>query len=81
MKTTIQLDAMLTKEQAAEWLQIPLWQLMKKHQAGIIPGFKVGNKIIRWHPRSVIAKLARNAGNSPQNIAAMFGLELRQFDR
>ncbi len=78
MKTEIQLDAMLTKEQAAAWLQIPVGQLMKKHRAGVVRGFVIGHNTIRFHPRSVIAKLARDAKVSSDNIAAMFGLELRQ---
>jgi hypothetical protein len=78
MKTEIQLDAMLTKEQAAAWLQMPVGELMKKHRARILQGFVIGHNTIRWHPRSVIAHMARAAGVTPQNIAAMFGLELRK---
>jgi len=78
MKTKIQLDAMLTKEQAAAWMQMPVGQLMKKHRANMVRGFPIGHNTIRWHPRSVIAQLARREGVSQENIAAMFGLELRK---
>jgi hypothetical protein len=78
MKTAIQLDAMLTKEQAATWMQMKEGELMKKHRAGIIRGFAIGHNTIRWNPRSVISQLAKREGMSPELIGAMFGLQMRQ---
>lgn len=74
----IELDAMLTLEETAAWLKMKPGEVMKKHRAEIVRGFAIGHNTIRWHPRSVIAQLARREGVSPENIAAMFGLELRQ---
>lgn len=43
-------------------LVMKLRELMDKHRAGVVPGFKIGQKTIRFHPRTVIANLARRAG-------------------
>jgi hypothetical protein len=69
------LDRQLTAEQAAEWQQIPVSELMKKHRAGIIVGFKSGHKTIRWNPRCVIAQQAKRGGMSLELIAASFGVQ------
>jgi hypothetical protein len=64
---------MLTPEEAAEWQGISVNALMKKHRAGILPGFKSGNKTLRWHPRSLLALQARRARIPDEVIAASFG--------
>lgn len=66
------LDRELTPEQAAAWQGITVTLLMKRHRAGIIPGFKSG-QTIRWHPRSILALQARRAGMPLELISAMFG--------
>lgn len=76
MTTEIQLDSMLTKEQAAAWMKMKPGELMKKHRAGIVRGFAIGHNTIRWNPRSVIAHLAYREGLKPDVIAAMFGITL-----
>lgn len=78
MKSEIQLDAMLTKEQAAAWLQMPVGELMKKHRARVIRGLVIGHNTIRWHPRSVIAQLAEREKMSQALIAASFGITMQK---
>jgi hypothetical protein len=67
------LDQQLTPEQTAAWKGITVSMLMEKHRAGIIQGFKVGNKTLRWHPRSVLASEMQRAGMPLELIAASFG--------
>jgi hypothetical protein len=78
-----QLDDMLSKEEAAEWLQLRPRDLMEKTKGTSprIPAFKLNQRVIRFHPRTVIAKMAKDAGVKPEVIAAMFGIYLEKGAR
>lgn len=72
------LDAMLTPDQAAEWLQIPKRTLAQKStgRRAEIPCFRPSPRFPRYHPRTIIAKLAQEAGVKPEIIAASLGINL-----
>lgn len=74
------LDAMLTREQAAAWLQMPVDELAKKSRGSnkTIPQFRPGHKTVRCHPRTIIAVMARDAGVPMAIIAASMNLERLQ---
>lgn len=66
------LDSILTLEEAAEWLgQNPRVLLTKtKGRRPRIPAFWDNQRFVRFHPRTIIAKLAADAGVSPEVLAA-----------
>ncbi len=63
------LDAMLNKEQCAEWFGINTRQLAAMN----LPAFRPSHKVVRYHPRTIIAVLARRAGVPMDTIQASFG--------
>jgi hypothetical protein len=71
-----ELDEMLLQEEAAGWLRLTPRQLGKDSSGRKpkIPAFAISRKSKRFHPRTVIAKLARDAGVPMDIIAASFGL-------
>lgn len=72
------LDELMETSEAAQWLKINSKQLLtdSKGKNAKIPGFWFSDRVVRFHPRSILAKLAHDAGLSPLLIAAMFGREL-----
>jgi len=67
------LDKFLNSKEAAEWLGISQLVLVNKKIKGRnpeIPAFSLGNKSYRYHPRTIIAKLAKDAGVPFDVIAA-----------
>lgn len=74
------LDDLLTIEQAAQWLKLTPERLMAKTKGRTpqVPAFKINQRVIRFHPRTILAKLARDAGVSTETIAASFGA---RYDR
>lgn len=70
------LDEMLTLEQAAQWLGMNPRVLAQKSRGRkpIIPAFRLGHRLVRFHRRTVIAKLAADAGVSPEVIQKGMGL-------
>jgi len=73
---TPQLDEMLTREQCAEWLGVTARYLAEDAMSGApkIPAFKPSHKVVRYHPRTVLAKMAFDAGVPLQIIAASHGI-------
>ena len=73
-----QLDDMLTREQCAAWMGMSSRELMAKSRGNRapIPAFRPSPKLIRYHPRTIIAKLAAEAGVPERVIAASFGLHV-----
>lgn len=71
----IDLDAMLTADEAAAWMQISKRELLSKCQGrrAPIPAFRSSAKMVRFHPRTIISKLANDAGVKFEVIAASFG--------
>ncbi|HXT10982.1 MAG TPA: hypothetical protein VN873_05410 [Candidatus Angelobacter sp.] len=72
LKYVPRLDEMLTREQCAAWLQQSerwLWENEDK----VVP-FKPSHKVILYHPRTVLARMAFDAGVPLQIIAASYGV-------
>lgn len=65
------LDRWLTLQEAAEWLQMSPEKLSahSKGRRARIPGVWINARVVRFHPRTVIAKLADEAGVSPEVIS------------
>lgn len=70
------LDDMLTQEEAAAWLKMPLRALALKSRGRkpMIPAFRVGDRSPRYHPRTILAKLAKDAGVPMDLLAASHGI-------
>ena len=70
------LDEMLDTAAAAKWLKIKPRRLLadSKGPRAKIPAFWINRRLVRFHPRTIIAKFANDAGIPPEVIAAMFGL-------
>ena len=68
------LDKLLTLEECAAWLRIERHALSRKSSGrrAAIPAIRNGRSFIRFHPRTVLAKFAHDAGLSPEVIAASF---------
>lgn len=79
MKAVPDLDAMLTREQCAEWLQITERDLGSKSDGPRppIPAFRASREMVRYHPRTILAKMARDAGVPLELIAASYGVILK----
>lgn len=69
------LDDMLEREEAAAWLKMSKAELSEKSNGlrPVIPAFKLSERMVRFHPRTILAKLARDAGVPLETIAASFG--------
>ena len=72
------LDDMLTTPQAALWLNMTERELLAKTKGRkpAIPGFWINRRVVRFHPRTIIAKMARDAGVDPETVALSFGLTI-----
>lgn len=70
------LDDLLTPGEAARWLGLSEQRLMLKTRGrnAPIPAFRVNQKVVRFHPRTILAKLARDAGVPFDVIAASYGM-------
>lgn len=75
---TPDLDAMLTPEQCAEWLQITTTDLGRKSSGDKpkIPAFRPTREMVRFHPRTILAKMAKDNGVSLDVIAASYGIRM-----
>ena len=69
---TIELDDMLETPAAAKWLGLSVRELLTKSKGrkAKIPAMWLNRRVVRYHPRTIIAKLAVDAGVSPEVIAA-----------
>lgn len=68
------LDALLTLDEASEWLRMNAKVLLQKTRGRkpMIPCIRFGRKGIRFHPRTILAKFAAEQGVSESLIAAAF---------
>lgn len=76
--TPIGLDDLLDSRQAGAWLGLSERELLAKskgHDPKIL-AYRLNQRLVRWHPRAVLTKMASEAGLSPQLIAAMFAAPL-----
>ena len=70
---------MLKTEDAAKWLRMKPGELLEKSRGGkraVIPAFWLNQRVVRYNPRTIIAKLAADAGVSSEVISAMFNLKI-----
>jgi len=76
-----ELDAMLNSEQCAKWLGLSEQRFLKKTRGrkAKIPAFPLNGRVIRFHPRTIIAKLATDAGVPMPVIAASFGMTMENL--
>lgn len=76
MSEPIHLDDLLTPDDAATWLKFKrkreLLEKSKGRNPKIFP-FRLSRKAVVYHPRTVLAKLARDNGAPLDFIAAVFG--------
>lgn len=81
MNAEFHLDGMLTRTQAAQWLQMSERELAAK-SLGLrpkVPAFRVGSqRTIRYHPRTILAKFAKDAGLPLEVVAASFGMAIKE---
>lgn len=68
------LDQMMDTAEAAEWLKINSHNLLRvsKGLNAKIPGFWITDRIVRFHPRTIIVKVAFDAGVPPEVIMSQF---------
>jgi hypothetical protein len=66
------LDEMLTPDQCAAWLGVTRRWLIENADK-VVP-FRPGHKTTFYHPRTILAKLAFDAGVPLQIIAASYGV-------
>ena len=53
---TVPLDATLTTEQCAKWLQLTPREVNDKARKGIIPAIPMSGQSFRFHPRTILEK-------------------------
>ena len=80
MRQPVYLDDLLTLDECAKWFGINKRDLAAKSKGRrpVIPGFWVNRKVVRFHPRTILAKLAGDSGVSPEVITAAFNLKLME---
>ena len=73
-KTKINLDDLLTPTQFGVWMQLSTQEVLKKSKgrSAKLFGYWLNTRTVRFHPRAVLTKMARDAGASPEFIASMF---------
>ena len=79
----INLDAMLETPEAAQWLAMSERELLSKCKGrhAAIPGFWLNRRVVRFHPRTILAKLAADAGVKPEVIAASMNMDAPEVPR
>ena len=77
MQGQVHLDRLLTLDECSDWFRLNKRDLSEKSKGKRppIPGFWINRKVVRFHPRTIIAKLASDAGVPPEVIAASFNLK------
>jgi hypothetical protein len=70
----VNLDDLLTLDEAAAWLRLNRRDLSEKSRGrrAVIPAIRVNRKVIRFHPRTILAKFAADAGVPLEVIAASY---------
>lgn len=75
----LSLDSLLTPAQCAKWLKVSKRELGENTRGHNpkIPAFSLGHKTKRFHPRTILAVLAKRAGVNVETIAASYGIETK----
>jgi hypothetical protein len=70
----IYLDGLYTRDEAAQWLRMAPRKLaeLSRGRRPRIPSVRISNKIVLYHPRTILAKYAEDQGVKPATIAASF---------
>jgi hypothetical protein len=74
------LDELLTLGQAASAWGMKPRELSEKSKGKnpAIPGIWINERVVRFHPRAMLAHCAFNSGVKPEVIAAMFNLQIAE---
>ena len=69
------LDQLLTLKECSAWLRLNERDLSEKSRGrrAVVPAVRLNRKVLRFHPRTILAKFASEAGLSPELIGAAFG--------
>jgi hypothetical protein len=80
MNNPVHLNDMLKLEEASAWLKMNKKDLAirSKGRKPKIPAFWFNERVVRFNPRTVIAKLAADAGVDPAVIQAMLAIEEKE---
>lgn len=74
------LDDMLTLEECAAWLKLNARALAAKSKGrrASVPAIWLNSRVVRFHPRTIVAKFAAEAGVPFEVIAASLQHETNQ---
>ena len=61
----INLDSILTPKKCSQWLGITERTLLKNARSGKIPVIRLNERVLRFHPRTILAAKSAN-GPSPR---------------
>jgi hypothetical protein len=77
------LDDMLTRKEAAAWLRLSERQLVARTlgRRPKIPAFRLSRECLLFHPRTIIAKLATDAGVAPEIIQTSLCIPKHPIDK
>jgi len=59
--TGINLDALLTLSECAAWMRISERELSLKARIGQVPAIRISAKILRFHPRTILDRFAKQS--------------------
>ena len=76
-KADIALDDLLELPEAAKWLKLSPREVLAKSKGRNpkIAAYWINRRVVRFHPRAVLAKMAKDNGSSADLISAMFNHE------
>lgn len=74
-KPSPNLDDLLNVEDASRWLGLSEREVLEKSKGRSpkILGYWINQRVVRFHPRAVLAKMAKDNGAPAEFIASMFG--------
>jgi hypothetical protein len=55
------LDDLLTTQECARWLRMSPRRLLANVRAGAIPAAQINARVLRFHPRTILARCHRHA--------------------
>jgi hypothetical protein len=74
---SVGLDEMMEPARAAQWLNLSVQALLARSRGrgAIIPSVQCGVRLTRYHPRTIIAKMANDAGVPVEVIMASMNVK------